>query len=184
MGRSAAAAAAFGRGRLSELRWLIWPGAPKQVAVLVQQQCPKVQLNPMPAAVSRAVARATPAAAVGAPWAGGRVQAAAAAGGAAGPALARPGAAAAAAAQQGVVAAGRLARAGPPSLSKCGVSSQLAGQDGSPQPCAWDPLDPMCALDQPLVSMVGSAAWEGLGDGCNSATPQARPMRSLAERFR
>jgi hypothetical protein len=53
---SAAAAAAFGRGRLAELRWIIWPRAPREVGALIAAQCPKVALNPMPRALLSAVA--------------------------------------------------------------------------------------------------------------------------------
>jgi hypothetical protein len=42
-GACSAAAVAFGSGRLNQLRWLVWPGAPREVEQLVATQCPKVR---------------------------------------------------------------------------------------------------------------------------------------------
>ncbi len=49
---------------------------------------------------------------------------------------------------------------------------------------AWDPLDPMCALDEPVAALAGPAAWENLSSGRAAATAQALPTVHIAEKFR
>eukprot|EP00955_Chlamydomonas_euryale_P104496 365571-Chlamydomonas_euryale.AAC.6 len=147
--RAAAAAAAFGIGRLRELRWLIWPGVPRGVAATVAQEWPKVLLNPMPSALSAAVTHA-----------------------------------AAVYAQKHPLDAREH---GPVATSVCGSGG--GSNDGGAAPLPWDPLDPMCALDEPLASLAGPAAWLELERGGSAAgaagmagcDPQGM---SIAERFR
>ena len=153
-----AAAVAFGHGRLNALQWLVWPGVPREVEQLIALQCPKVHLNPMPRSLSDAVAKAQ----------------------AGGPASQQP--------RRYPTPSG----VPPPSSSPVSdAASGLQRPPGETSPSKeevassrWDPLDPMCALDEPWAARAGAAAWAGLRSGAASATPLALGGASLAARFR
>ena len=157
--QSPSEASVLGCGRLSELRWLVWPNAPIEIERLIALQCPKVHLNPMPQSVHQAVSRA---------------------------------------AQSGNVDSCSTFSKDSSSLGSSVLMTtahrtqvDTVGHPSSAVPSAgccsvqrWDPLDPMCPLDDPVAAAAGPRAWEGLQSGASSATPLAMDGGSLAAKFR
>ncbi|GAX81723.1 hypothetical protein CEUSTIGMA_g9151.t1 [Chlamydomonas eustigma] len=162
---------ATGSCRLNNLKWLIWPCAPKLVEQLIQSQCPKVRLNPIPAVLLQGVGRCASVKASGAVIPGRRCEI-----------------------HTTHISGGYISLSGRDAIAststapfemsvlfndESAVSSPVSGSGST-----WDALDPMSALDEPIASEAAPAAWQRLDSGMSSATPFAGASRSVAERFR